>query len=106
MEDDTVWEHGDDGINFEIKVSMGLTNHFRNMTLTIRRWEALSLPQIVRPQNCGGTELNCTVTCMVLKATANDRPTSSPLAMMNFVGLDLTQSRSETTTHMMTSLQK
>ncbi|GFU84076.1 uncharacterized protein TNCV_679751 [Trichonephila clavipes] len=31
-----------------------------------------------------------TVTCMVLKATANDRSTSSPLFMMHFVGLYLT----------------
>ncbi|GFW04361.1 hypothetical protein TNCV_877331 [Trichonephila clavipes] len=30
-------------------------------------------------QNWGGTELNRTVTCMMLKATANDRRTSSPL---------------------------
>ncbi|GFV00969.1 hypothetical protein TNCV_1387831 [Trichonephila clavipes] len=31
------------------------------------------------PQNSGGTELKRTVTCMVLKATANDRRISSPL---------------------------
>ncbi|GFT02626.1 hypothetical protein TNCV_1488181 [Trichonephila clavipes] len=39
------------------------------------------------------TKLNRTVTCMVLKAKANDRRTSSqPIARMNFVGLDLTMS--------------
>ncbi|GFS59736.1 hypothetical protein TNCV_4103891 [Trichonephila clavipes] len=35
-------------------------------------------------------QLNRTVSCMVLKA--NDRRSSSPLATMNFVGLDLTTS--------------
>ncbi|GFT70454.1 hypothetical protein TNCV_2658771 [Trichonephila clavipes] len=35
--------------------------------------------QGVLPQNWGGTELNHTVICMVLKATANDRRTSCPL---------------------------
>ncbi|GFY02527.1 hypothetical protein TNCV_3504071 [Trichonephila clavipes] len=48
--------------------------------------------------NCGGedrrnfSELNRTVTCMLLNAKANDRRTSQPLATMNFVGLDLTAS--------------
>ncbi|GFW12437.1 cullin-4A [Trichonephila clavipes] len=46
------------------------------------RWEA----QDALPQNWDGKEPNCTVTCMVLKAKANDR---RHLAMMNFVGLDL-----------------
>ncbi|GFY26975.1 hypothetical protein TNCV_931161 [Trichonephila clavipes] len=32
----------------------------------------------VLPHNCGGTDLNLIVTCMVLKATANDMDTSSP----------------------------
>ncbi|GFX85301.1 uncharacterized protein TNCV_2675761 [Trichonephila clavipes] len=41
------------------------------------RWEALTLPRMFS-QNWGETELNRTVTCMVLKATANDRRTSSP----------------------------
>ncbi|GFV66578.1 cullin-4A [Trichonephila clavipes] len=36
------------------------------------RWEAPN-PQRVFPLNWGETELNCSVTCMVLKATANDR---------------------------------
>ncbi|GFW32375.1 uncharacterized protein TNCV_675341 [Trichonephila clavipes] len=37
------------------------------------RWEALDHPQSVLPLNWGETELNRSVTCMVLKATANDR---------------------------------
>ncbi|GFV50187.1 uncharacterized protein TNCV_621001 [Trichonephila clavipes] len=50
------------------------------------RWEDSDHPQGVLPRNWGGNELNCTVTCMVLKAMANDR---RHLAMMTFVGLDL-----------------
>ncbi|GFT29660.1 transposable element Tcb2 transposase [Trichonephila clavipes] len=40
-----------------------------------QRWEAPDHPQSVLPQNWGGNEPNCAVavTCMVLKATANDR---------------------------------
>ncbi|GFT14394.1 cullin-4A [Trichonephila clavipes] len=38
-----------------------------------KRWESPDHPQGVLPQNWGETELNCSVTCMVLKATANDR---------------------------------
>ncbi|GFT18064.1 uncharacterized protein TNCV_423311 [Trichonephila clavipes] len=37
------------------------------------RWEASDQPQSVLPLNWGGTEPNRTVTCMVLKAAANDR---------------------------------
>ncbi|GFU73589.1 uncharacterized protein TNCV_3360291 [Trichonephila clavipes] len=37
------------------------------------RWEVPDHPQSVLPQNWGETELNHSVTCMVLKATANDR---------------------------------
>ncbi|GFV77006.1 transposable element Tcb1 transposase [Trichonephila clavipes] len=37
------------------------------------RWEAPGLPQGVLLQNWGESELNHSVTCMVLKATANDR---------------------------------
>ncbi|GFX67760.1 uncharacterized protein TNCV_1564621 [Trichonephila clavipes] len=37
------------------------------------RWKASDHFQSVLPLNWGGTEPNCTVTCMVLKATANDR---------------------------------
>ncbi|GFW31455.1 uncharacterized protein TNCV_1288021 [Trichonephila clavipes] len=37
------------------------------------RWETSGHPQNVLPLNWGGTEPNRTVTCIVLKATANDR---------------------------------
>ncbi|GFV01716.1 uncharacterized protein TNCV_2187241 [Trichonephila clavipes] len=37
------------------------------------RWEAADQPQSVLPLNWGGIEPNRSVTCMVLKATANDR---------------------------------
>ncbi|GFY30231.1 cullin-4A [Trichonephila clavipes] len=37
------------------------------------RWEAPEHPQGVLPQNWGETELNRSVSCMVLKATTNDR---------------------------------
>ncbi|GFW97796.1 uncharacterized protein TNCV_1425591 [Trichonephila clavipes] len=37
------------------------------------RWEALDHPQGVLYQNWGETELNRSVTCMVLKTTANNR---------------------------------
>ncbi|GFY32695.1 uncharacterized protein TNCV_4638011 [Trichonephila clavipes] len=37
------------------------------------RWEAPDHPQGVLPQNWGENELNRSVTCMVLKASANDR---------------------------------
>ncbi|GFX06072.1 zinc finger protein [Trichonephila clavipes] len=37
------------------------------------RWEASDHPQSVLPQNWGRIEPNRTVTCKVLKATANDR---------------------------------
>ncbi|GFS98792.1 cullin-4A [Trichonephila clavipes] len=43
------------------------------------RWEAPDPSQGVLPQNWGETEPNCTATCTVLKATANDRRTSSLL---------------------------
>ncbi|GFX38540.1 uncharacterized protein TNCV_3206081 [Trichonephila clavipes] len=43
------------------------------------RWEAYDHPQGILSQNWGGTEQNRTVICMVLKATANDRPTTSSL---------------------------
>ncbi|GFV15449.1 hypothetical protein TNCV_4834751 [Trichonephila clavipes] len=54
-------------------------------------WEASELSQCILPQNWGETEKNRTVTYMVLKATTNNRCTS---VVMNFGGLDLTQSRS------------
>ncbi|GFW10969.1 uncharacterized protein TNCV_4459441 [Trichonephila clavipes] len=37
------------------------------------RWEAPDHPQGFLPLNCGGTKQKRTVTCMVLKAKANDR---------------------------------
>ncbi|GFW66060.1 uncharacterized protein TNCV_588861 [Trichonephila clavipes] len=37
------------------------------------RWEASDHPQGVLPLNWGGIEPNRTITCMVLKATANNR---------------------------------
>ncbi|GFV25412.1 uncharacterized protein TNCV_1146821 [Trichonephila clavipes] len=43
------------------------------------RWRPLTLSLGVLPQNWGGTKLNRIVTSMVLKTTANDRRTSSPL---------------------------
>ncbi|GFV78390.1 hypothetical protein TNCV_95471 [Trichonephila clavipes] len=52
-------------------------------------WEVPDHPQDILPQNWSGTEPNCTVTCVAFKATANDSRTTSPLATMNFVGLDL-----------------
>ncbi|GFV49328.1 uncharacterized protein TNCV_3630141 [Trichonephila clavipes] len=42
------------------------------------RWEAPDHPQDVLPQNWGETELNRSVTCVVLKATANDRRHLAP----------------------------
>ncbi|GFY32235.1 cullin-4A [Trichonephila clavipes] len=45
--------------------------------------------QNVFHQTCGGTELNCTVTCMLFKAKAKDRRKNLALAAMNFVGLGL-----------------
>ncbi|GFX42448.1 hypothetical protein TNCV_1520121 [Trichonephila clavipes] len=42
------------------------------------RWEAPHLPQDVPSQNWDRTELNRTVSCMVLKSTANDMRTTSP----------------------------
>ncbi|GFW69222.1 hypothetical protein TNCV_1819761 [Trichonephila clavipes] len=42
--------------------------------------KALSFPrEIDLPQNCGGIVPNCTVTCMVLKATVDNRRTSGRL---------------------------
>ncbi|GFX39025.1 uncharacterized protein TNCV_3426111 [Trichonephila clavipes] len=41
------------------------------------RWEPPGHPQGVLPLNWGGTEQNRTVTCMVLKAKANDRRKNS-----------------------------
>ncbi|GFX68423.1 uncharacterized protein TNCV_3998551 [Trichonephila clavipes] len=43
------------------------------------RWKAPVHLQGVLPQNWDGIEPNCTVTCMVLKAMANDRHICRPL---------------------------
>ncbi|GFW82453.1 uncharacterized protein TNCV_3819321 [Trichonephila clavipes] len=43
------------------------------------RWETPGHPQGFLPLNWGGTEPNRTVTCMELKATANDRCKNSSL---------------------------
>ncbi|GFV33598.1 cullin-4A [Trichonephila clavipes] len=52
------------------------------------RWEDPDHPKGVLPQNWGETEINHSVTCMVLKTKANDR---CHLALcQDFVGLDLT----------------
>ncbi|GFS81283.1 hypothetical protein TNCV_1224831 [Trichonephila clavipes] len=56
----------------------GTLNRRRAASPHVRR-EALDHLQGVLPQNWCGSELNCTVTFMVLKTTANDRCTSSPL---------------------------
>ncbi|GFX47552.1 hypothetical protein TNCV_3015711 [Trichonephila clavipes] len=44
-----------------------------------RGGRTLTLPQGVLLQNWGETELNRTVTCMVLRVTVDDRRTCSPL---------------------------
>ncbi|GFT48474.1 uncharacterized protein TNCV_3822591 [Trichonephila clavipes] len=41
------------------------------------RWEAPGHPQVFIPLNWGGTEQNCTVTCFVLTAKADDRRKNS-----------------------------
>ncbi|GFV24522.1 uncharacterized protein TNCV_814061 [Trichonephila clavipes] len=43
------------------------------------RWETPDPPTGYSFSNWGGAELNHNVTCLVLKAKANDRRTSSPL---------------------------
>ncbi|GFT15810.1 hypothetical protein TNCV_3314241 [Trichonephila clavipes] len=47
--------------------------------LNLSKLKVSTLGVGVIPQNWGGTKPNHTVTCMVFKATANDRRTSSPL---------------------------
>ncbi|GFV99789.1 uncharacterized protein TNCV_5081491 [Trichonephila clavipes] len=57
----------------------GTLNSHRTASLLVRMvkgkesWEAPDHTQSVLPLNWGETELNSSVTCMVLKATANDR---------------------------------
>ncbi|GFX64621.1 uncharacterized protein TNCV_1671571 [Trichonephila clavipes] len=50
------------------------------------RWEDPDYPLGVFPQNCDGTEPNRTVTCMVLKAKANDRRKTLALSRDEFRG--------------------
>ncbi|GFU59306.1 uncharacterized protein TNCV_4198281 [Trichonephila clavipes] len=50
------------------------------------RWKFSDHPQGVLPLNWGGTELNHTATCMVLKATANDGRKSLALCHDGFRG--------------------
>ncbi|GFT60789.1 uncharacterized protein TNCV_3286881 [Trichonephila clavipes] len=56
------------------------------------RWEAPDHLQGFLPLNWGGTDLNCIVTCMVLKTKANDRRKNLALSRDEFRGLDLTSS--------------
>ncbi|GFY17546.1 hypothetical protein TNCV_3519011 [Trichonephila clavipes] len=51
-----------------------------------KRWEATDNLQGDLPQNRGGTEQNCTVTCMVLKANSNDRRKNLALSCDEFRG--------------------
>ncbi|GFX74427.1 hypothetical protein TNCV_3213141 [Trichonephila clavipes] len=55
--------------------------------------EAPDYSQGVLRQNWGGTELNRTVNCMVLKATANSRSTSIPLPLVQSRQLETKPSR-------------
>ncbi|GFV56591.1 uncharacterized protein TNCV_1247861 [Trichonephila clavipes] len=71
----------------------GTLNSYRATSPLVRlverekRWKTSDQPQGVIPQNYGGTEQSPTVTCIVLKAKANDRCRN--LAAMSFAGLDL-----------------
>ncbi|GFW35576.1 hypothetical protein TNCV_2462181 [Trichonephila clavipes] len=49
-----------------------------------KRWEAPDLSQDVLSENWSGTEQNRTVTCMVLKAKANDRRKNLALSCVEF----------------------
>ncbi|GFU40155.1 uncharacterized protein TNCV_5092921 [Trichonephila clavipes] len=51
----------------------GTLNSRRAASPLVRLVEGTDHPQSVLPLNWGGIEPNRTVTCMVLKATANDR---------------------------------
>ncbi|GFW62282.1 uncharacterized protein TNCV_912941 [Trichonephila clavipes] len=50
------------------------------------RWEAPYHTKGVLPQNWDGTEQNCTITCIVLRAKANDRRTNLALRRIEFRG--------------------
>ncbi|GFW93488.1 hypothetical protein TNCV_46911 [Trichonephila clavipes] len=74
------------GSGFESGEDMEAASPLVRLVEEEEKWEAPDHTQGVFLQNWGETELNHSITCMVLKATANDR---RPSAMMNFVGLDL-----------------
>ncbi|GFV60916.1 hypothetical protein TNCV_925301 [Trichonephila clavipes] len=50
------------------------------------RWKAPGHPQVVLHENWGGTEPNCTVTCMMFKAKTNDRRKNLALSPDEFRG--------------------
>ncbi|GFV34366.1 hypothetical protein TNCV_4023811 [Trichonephila clavipes] len=81
--------------NWRVVLDVGIaaTPSSRESSLEVggreKRWEVSDHPQGVLPQNRVETELNNAATCMVLKATDIDRRTTSELATMNFVSLDL-----------------
>ncbi|GFY30900.1 uncharacterized protein TNCV_3120601 [Trichonephila clavipes] len=65
------------------------TSHLVRLVEGEERWETPDHSQGVRPQNWGGTEQNHTVTCMVLKAKANDRRKIPILTCEEFLDLML-----------------
>ncbi|GFV31859.1 uncharacterized protein TNCV_3790691 [Trichonephila clavipes] len=56
------------------------------MRLVEEKWVTPDHPQGVLPQNWGGTEQNHTVTCMLLKAKANDKRKNLALHRDEFRG--------------------
>ncbi|GFV15379.1 hypothetical protein TNCV_4834061 [Trichonephila clavipes] len=71
--------------NFVKRRSMSSTRH--RLVEGEERREIPDHQQGVLPQNWGGTESNCTVTCMVLKTKANDRRKTLALSCDEFRGL-------------------
>ncbi|GFU40520.1 cullin-4A [Trichonephila clavipes] len=57
--------------------SLRATSHLVWLVEGEERWETPDNPQVFLPLNWVGVEPNCTVTCMVLKAKANDRRKNS-----------------------------
>ncbi|GFV09862.1 uncharacterized protein TNCV_2599161 [Trichonephila clavipes] len=66
-------------VNVKYHYDRGTLNSHRAASHLVRlvegeeRWEAPDHPQGVFPQNWGETELNRSVTCMLLKSMANDK---------------------------------
>ncbi|GFW88119.1 hypothetical protein TNCV_217911 [Trichonephila clavipes] len=61
--------------------SLRVASHLQRLEEADERWEASNYPKTgVKNQNWRETEPNYTVTCMVLKAAANDRRTFRLLA--------------------------